>query len=138
MTQVKCCPPAHWFGLAFLGPHRPVPTARNLWLCAACRSGIQDTGATHNAVAALLHAAAGACFVFVVCCCVGVPVVNVGMYVCDPAHCACCGVLQRRRSFDAFLKRFGKRQPQELVRHWTRTATRNSFSDDSLRGHLRV
>ena len=37
---------------------------------------------THNAVDALLHAAPGACFVFVVCCSVGVPVANVGMYVC--------------------------------------------------------
>ena len=43
---------------------------------------VVDTGATHNAVANLLHAAPGACFVFVVCCSVGVPVANVGMYVC--------------------------------------------------------
>ena len=40
-----------------------------------------DTG-THNAVDALLHAAPNACYVFVVCCSVGVPVAHVGMYVC--------------------------------------------------------
>ena len=79
--------------------------------CAASQTGIFDTG-THNAVSALLHAAAGACFVFVVCCCVGVPVVDVGMYVCGAACYACCGVLQRRHNFDVFLKRIiGKRQP---------------------------
>ena len=79
--------------------------------CAASQTGIFDTG-THNAVSALLHAAAGACFVFVVCCCVGVPVVDVGMYVCGAACYACCGVLQRRHTFDPFLKRIiGKRQP---------------------------
>ena len=31
---------------------------------------------------------AGACFVYVVCCCVGVPVVDVGMYVCGA--CVLC------------------------------------------------
>ena len=31
--------------------------------CAACQTGIVETGATHNAVAAALHAAAGACSV---------------------------------------------------------------------------
>ena len=67
-----------------------------------------------------------------------VPVVDVGMYVCGLACCACCGVLQRRHLFDALLQRFGKRQSQVLVRHWLGTATRNSLSDDSLCGHLRV
>ena len=105
--------------------------------CAACQAGIFDTG-THNAVSALLHAAAGACFVFVVCCCVSVPVVDVGMCVCVAACSARCCVLQRRHNFDAFLKRLGKRQLQELVRHWIRTATHHSSSDDSLCGHLRV
>ena len=75
---------------------------------------------------------------FVVRCCVGVPVVDVGMCVCGAACSARCGVLQRRHNFDAFLKRLGKRQPQELVRHWLGTATRNSLSDDSVGGHLRV
>ena len=73
------------------------------------------------------------CF-FVVCCCVGVPVVDVGMCVSGAACSARCGVLQRHHNFDAFLKRLGKRQPQELVRHWIRTATRHSLSDDSLCG----
>ena len=27
--------------------------------------------------------------------------------VCGPACCACCGMLQRRHNFDAFLKRLG-------------------------------
>ena len=66
-----------------------------------------DTGATHNDVAALLHAAPGACFVFVVRCSVGVLVASDGMYVCGPACCACCGVLQRRHNSDAFLKCLG-------------------------------
>ena len=39
---------------------------------------------------------------------------------------------------DAFLKCFGKRQPQELVRHWIRKATRNSLSDEGLCRHLRL
>ena len=38
----------------------------------------------------------------------------------------------------AIRSAFGKRQPQELVRHWIRTATRNSLSDDSRCGQLRV
>ena len=119
-------------GLGCADSAAPVP-------CAACQFGIQDTGATHNAVSALLHAAAGACFVFVVCCCcVGVPVVDVGMYVCASACYACCGVLQRRHSFDEFAKRIGKRQPQEVVRHWLGTETRDSLLDDGLCGHLRV
>ena len=49
-----------------------VPPARNLRLLQACRPGMLDTGATRNAVAALRHAAAGACFVFggvLRCCC---------------------------------------------------------------------
>ena len=75
---------------------------------------------------------------FFVCCCVAVPTVDVGMCVCGAACSARCGVLQRRHGFDAFLKRLGKRQPQELIRHWIRTATRHSLSDDSLCGHLRV
>ena len=49
-----------------------------------------------------------------------------------------CGVLQRRHNSDAFLERFGKRQSPVLVRHWLGTALRNSLSDDSLCGHLRV
>ena len=69
---------------------------------------------------------------------VGVPVANAGMCECGPACCACCGVLQRRHNFDAFLHRFGKRQSQVLVRHWHGTATRNSSSDDGLCGHLCV
>ena len=66
--------------------------------CAACQSGIQDTGATHNAVEALLHAAAGA--FFVVCCNVFVLVADVGMYVCGPACCAelwCAAAASRTR-----------------------------------------
>ena len=89
---VKCCP-ARRFGLAF---HVPLKQARlrlgcpdptEPVACAACRSGIQDTGATHNPVAALLHAAAGACLVFVVCCSVGVQVVDVGTYVWSCVSC---------------------------------------------------
>ena len=69
-----------WHVLGCAGSTEPVA-------CAACQSGIQDTGAAHNAVEALIHAAAGVCFVRVVCCSVGVRVVNVGMYVCGPACC---------------------------------------------------
>ena len=125
------------FGLARLGPLKPArlrlgcTDSTEPVPCVACQSGIQDTGATHNATATLLHAAAGACFVFVVCCCVGVPVDDVGMYKCGATCHACCGVLQRRHHFDAFLRRSGKRQPQELVRRWLGTATRNNLSDDS-------
>ena len=86
--RVKCCPPARRFGPAFLGPLRPArlrlgcpastepvePVA-----CDACQTGIFDTGATRNAIAALLHAAARACFVFGASCGVGVPVLDVGM-----------------------------------------------------------
>ena len=75
---------------------------------------------------------------FVVRCSACVQVVDVGMCVCGAACSARWGVLQRRHSFDAFLKRLGKRQSQELVRHWIRTSTRNSLSDDSPCGHLRV
>ena len=39
---------------------------------------------------------------------------------------------------DAFLKRFGKRQPHELVRHWIRTATRNILSAYGRCRHLRL
>ena len=60
--------------------------------------------------------------------------VDVGVYVCSAACYACCGVLQRRHNFDAFLRRFGKRQPQVLVRHWLGTATRSSLSDDCPSG----
>ena len=56
-----------------------------------------DTGTTHNA--ALLHAAPGACFVFVVCGSVGVPVANVGLYVCMVLRVVravvCCSVGSR-------------------------------------------
>ena len=45
--------------------------------------------------------------------------------MCGLACCACCGVLQRRHNFEAFLQRFGKRQSHVLVRHWLGTATRN-------------
>ena len=58
--------------------------------------------AGRNVVAALLHAAAGACFVFGVCCGVGVQVANVSMYACGAACFECCDVLQRRHNFDAF------------------------------------
>ena len=51
----------------------------------------------------------------VVCCCVGVPVVDVGMCVCGAACSVRCGVLQRRHNSDAFLKRLGKRQPQSVA-----------------------
>ena len=74
----------------------------------------------------------------VVCSSVGVPVADVGMYVCGPACCACCGVLQRRHNFDAFLKRLESRHACKLTLNWLGTATRNSLSDDSLCGHLRV
>ena len=144
---VECCPPAGRFGLAYLGPLRPgrlrlgcAPSTEPVG-SAACRPGMLDTGATRNAVAALLHAAAaaaGPCFVSGVCCGVGVQVVDVSVYACGAACFACCGVLQRRHNFDAFLTRPGKRQPQKFVRHWIRTAARNSLSDDSLCGHLRV
>ena len=121
--KAQCCPPASQFGLAFLGPLRPTrfrlgcaaktePVAS-----AACRPGMLDTGVTRNAVAALRHAAAGACFVFGVCCGVGVQVVDIGMYACGAACCACCRVLQRRHNFDAFLTHSNKRQPKEFVRH---------------------
>ena len=40
--------------------------------------------------------------------------------------------------FNAFLKRFGKRQPQVLVRHWLGTATHDSLSDHGPCGHFRV
>ena len=57
---------------------------------------VVDTGATHNTVAALLHAAAGACFVFVVCCSVALPIADVGVYVCVVVRVvravACCSV----------------------------------------------
>ena len=49
---------------------------------------------------------------------------------CGAACYACCGVMLRRHNFDAFLKRSGKRQPQELIRHWIRTMTRNSLLDE--------
>ena len=59
---------------------------------------------------------------FVVRCSVCVQVVDVGMYVCGVVCYACCGVLQRRHRFNAFLKRFRKREPQRLVRHRLGTA----------------
>ena len=49
----------------------------------------------------------GACFVLWCVALVGVPVANVGMNVCGPACCACCGMLQRRHKSDAFLKHLG-------------------------------
>ena len=40
---------------------------------------------------------------------------------CVMLRVMCAAVCYKRRhDFDAFLKHFGKRQPQELVRHWTR------------------
>ena len=75
---------------------------------------------------------------FVVRCSVCVPIVDVAMYVCGAAGHACCGVPQRRHNFDAFFKRFGKHQPQVLVRHWIRTATRSGVSDYGVCRHLRV
>ena len=114
-----------------LGPARlrlGRPDQRNQWPARHVDFGILDTGATHNAVAALLHASAGACFVFVVCC----------VCVCGPACCACCGVLQRRHNFDEFLKRLESRQPCKLTFDWLGRATRDSSSDDSLSGHLRI
>ena len=104
--------------------------------CAACQSGILDTDATKNAVSALLHATCRCAIGFVVRCSVCVQVVDVGMYVCVLR--AVRAELQRRHNFDAFLKRLSNRQPQELVRHGTRTATRNSLSDYGLCRHLRL
>ena len=43
-----------------------------------------------------------------------------------------------RHSFDAFLKRLGRRHACRMNLNWLSTATRNSLSDDSLCGHLRV
>ena len=63
---------------------------------------------------------------FVVRCPVCVQAIDVGVYVRGAACCACCGVPQRRHNFYAVLRRLGKHQPQELVRHWLGTATRNS------------
>ena len=88
--------------LAFLGLLRPARLrlgcagSTEPMACTACQLGIQDTGATRNSVEALLHAAAGACFVFVVCCSVGVPAANVGIYVCGVLWCAAASPQFRR------------------------------------------
>ena len=58
--------------------------------------------------------------------------------MCVVLRVACCGVLQRRHNSDAFLKRLGSRHACKLTLNWVGTATRNSLSDDSLCGHLRV
>ena len=100
--------------------------------CAACQSGILDTGATQNAVSPLLRAAASTYLGLWCIALFYVQVVCVGMYVCSAACYACIGAPQRRPNFDGLLKRCGKRQPQELVRHCLRTATRDSLSDYSL------
>ena len=55
------------------------------------------------------------------------PVGDVGMYACGLACCACCGVLQRRHNFDAFLKRLGSGHACKLTLNWLGTATRNSL-----------
>ena len=108
-----------------------VPTARNLWLVQPV-----NLASWHGRHAKRrLHPPPcnSWCVIgFVVRCSVSVQVVDVVMYVRGAACYARCGVLQRRHNFDAFLKRFGKRQPQGLVRHWIRTATRNSKSDYGL------
>ena len=78
---------------------------------------IWDTGATQkkpspsSSMLRLVHV------FFEVCCCVGVPVIDVGVCVCGAACYASCAVLQRRHNFDAFLKRLGIRQPKVLIRH---------------------
>ena len=105
---------------------------------AVCHYGILDKGAKQK-----LRLRPPPCFGWCVIgfegrCSVCVQAVDVCVYVCDAACYACFAVLQRRHNFDTFLRRFGKRQPQELVRHWIRTATRNSLSDDSLCGHVHV
>ena len=64
------------------------------------------------------------------------PVVDVGMFVGGAACDACCGVLQRRHNFDAFLKRLGSRHACKLTLNWLGTATRNSLSGDSPGGHF--
>ena len=131
---VKCCPPPPAGSASpasvLSGPHVlgwAVPAARNLWLVQ-----LVDLASSTWApgVSALLHAAA-----FAVCCCVGVPVYDVGMYVCAECY-ARCGV--RRHNLGAFLKRLGSRHACKLTLNWLGTATGNSLSDDSPCGHLRV
>ena len=137
---VKCCPPARRFGLAFPGPLSDrhvrgwaVPTPRNPWPAPHVNLAFWTRAPrTTPSMLRLVNVLS------VVCCCVGVPVADVGMYVCGPACCACCGVLQRRHNFDTFLKRLRSRHACELTLNWLGTATRNSLSDDSLCGHLRV
>ena len=138
---VKCCPPAgsalpssvissrHVSGWA-------VPPARNSWPVLPSDWHLRHGRTTPSPSSSILRLVLVSFFVG--CCCVGVPVVDVGMCVCGAACSARCGVLQRHHNFDAFLKRHGKRQPQELVRRWIRTATRHSSSDDSPCGHLCV
>ena len=55
-----------------------------------------------------------------VCCSVGVRVADVGMYVCGPACCAWCGVLQRRPNSDAFLKVLGSCHVCKFALNWRR------------------
>ena len=139
---VKCCPPSgsaspslvlsgrHVLGWAVRTPRNPWPAPHvNLafWTWAP-----RTTPSPPPSMLRLVHVLS------VVCSSVGVPVANVGMYVCGRACCACCGVLQRRHNFDAFLKRLGSRHACKITLSWLGTATRNSLSDDSLCGHLRV
>ena len=113
------------------------PTARNLWLVQLVNL---HPGHGRRAKRHLRPALCCDWYVvgFVVRYSVCVQVVDVGMYVSGAACYACCGVLHRRHNFEAFLKCFGKRQPQELDRHSIRTATRNCLPHDCLCGHLRV
>ena len=135
--KVECCPHAGRFGVPWSSQAATSQAGlcRQHGTCGFCSLSTWHAGHGHHAQRR--RHAAGACFVFGVCC-GGVQVADVRMYACGAACFACCGVLQRRHNFDAFLTRAGKRQPKELVRHWIRTATRDNLSDDSLCGHSRV
>ena len=86
-SQVLLLPPAGWFGLAFLAPlsrhvsGSPVRAARNPWPVLSARLASSTRARTTPSPPS------GACFVSVVCCCIGAPVVDVGMYVCGAALC---------------------------------------------------